>query len=345
MKNYYEILEVSRSAQESEIRSRYFELAKKYHPDVNTGSDAARIFKDINEAYSTLSDSLRRADYDQKLEGSFMRQKEEPSREKSQESQKEEHKMPTATEIAAAFGRMFFVGFVGFLAGGLIEFAVWYFALRSPFAVNLLYPGFLWGVIAGLFWGADLNFNVESYLGPGYMGRTYTFLRTTLYALSFAYLLGRFSVSLKPLVSSSLVPLGGMTLGLLLGATLGSQGEGVFMIGSKKGRFDLLYTCLRALEVGILGLILGGILGYVIELVAGAQITVWSAYLGFLMGSVVGAISPPNLQAYASYASAAVKNVLVILIALGALLLGIIFSYVFHSQLELLISGKFLSWF
>ena len=90
---------------------------------------------------------------------------------------------------------------------------------------------------------------------------------------------------------------------------------------------------------------MGGILGYVVELVANVQITVWASYLVFLMGSIVGAISPPNLQAYASYASAAVKNVMVILIAAATLLLGVIFSYLFHNQLELLISGKFLEWF
>lgn len=342
MKNYYEILEVSQNALDSEIRARYFDLAKKYHPDVNKETDAANLFKDINEAYATLSDSLRRADYDQRLEGVFIRKKEE---EKKEATKEETPKPSTAMDFMAAFGRMIFSGVIGFLIGGLVESVVWYFAIKSNFTISLLYPGMLWGTIAGLFWGADLNFNVESYLGPGYMGRTYTFMRTILYALSFAYLLGRFSLVLKPMVDSTLIQLAGMTIGLMIGATLGSQGEGVFMLSSKKGRKNLLYTLLRSFEIGIIGLILGGILGYVIELVANIQITVWASYLGFLLGLIVGAISPPNLQAYASYASAAVKNTMVILIAAFTLILGVVFSYIFHAQIELLISGKFLEWF
>ena len=54
-KDYYEILGVKRDAGDSEIKSAYRKLARKYHPDVNKTKEAESKFKDINEAYEVLS--------------------------------------------------------------------------------------------------------------------------------------------------------------------------------------------------------------------------------------------------------------------------------------------------
>lgn len=64
-KDYYQILGVSRDADEKEIKAAYRKLARKYHPDVNPGDKAAEEkFKQINEAYQVLSDPEKRAAYD-----------------------------------------------------------------------------------------------------------------------------------------------------------------------------------------------------------------------------------------------------------------------------------------
>lgn len=64
-KDYYEILGLKKSATADEIKKAYRKLAMKYHPDKNPGDTAAEeTFKEVNEAYSVLSDSEKRSQYD-----------------------------------------------------------------------------------------------------------------------------------------------------------------------------------------------------------------------------------------------------------------------------------------
>jgi len=59
---YYDTLRVSRTASEKEIKKQYKLLAKQYHPDVNPNT--SDFFKEVVEAYSVLSDSKKRKNYD-----------------------------------------------------------------------------------------------------------------------------------------------------------------------------------------------------------------------------------------------------------------------------------------
>ena len=62
----YEVLGVSKSASDSEIKKAFYKLAKQYHPDAHPGDKEAEAhFKEVNEAYSVLSDADKRARYDQ----------------------------------------------------------------------------------------------------------------------------------------------------------------------------------------------------------------------------------------------------------------------------------------
>jgi curved DNA-binding protein len=64
-KDYYQILGVGRSADDKEIKRSFRKLAQQYHPDKNPGNtEAERKFKEINEAYTVLSDPDKRSKYD-----------------------------------------------------------------------------------------------------------------------------------------------------------------------------------------------------------------------------------------------------------------------------------------
>src|SRR5579862_728444 len=65
--NHYDTLGLSTSASPEDVRRRYRELARRYHPDVARTPDAGRRFAEINEAHSVLSDPSKRATYDANL--------------------------------------------------------------------------------------------------------------------------------------------------------------------------------------------------------------------------------------------------------------------------------------
>lgn len=64
-KDYYEILGVSKTASEDDIKKQYRRLARKYHPDVSKEKNAEEKFKEMKEAYEVLKDAEKRKAYDQ----------------------------------------------------------------------------------------------------------------------------------------------------------------------------------------------------------------------------------------------------------------------------------------
>ncbi|KGX93572.1 molecular chaperone DnaJ [Pontibacillus halophilus JSM 076056 = DSM 19796] len=64
-RDYYEVLGVSQDASKDDIKKAYRKLARQYHPDVSKEENAAEKFKEVKEAYESLSDDQKRAQYDQ----------------------------------------------------------------------------------------------------------------------------------------------------------------------------------------------------------------------------------------------------------------------------------------
>jgi len=77
--NYYDILEIERSATEAEIKRAYRKQVLKWHPDRNPNNqEAADKFLLIQEAFETLSHYLRRSEYHDKLDGKYQEPEKQP---------------------------------------------------------------------------------------------------------------------------------------------------------------------------------------------------------------------------------------------------------------------------
>ncbi len=70
MTDYYKVLGISPAADETEIRTAYRKMARKYHPDAGAGS-SAETFRDVQDAYELLSDPEKRREYDRTREAEW----------------------------------------------------------------------------------------------------------------------------------------------------------------------------------------------------------------------------------------------------------------------------------
>ncbi len=341
--NYYEILGVSRTATETEIKQAYRKLAREYHPDVNDSPNAEATFKDINAAYGTLSDSLKRADYDQSLADTGVRRDTASSyaNETTADYGPSPSPAPDYTNpyrramLRAAYARVAAAAMVAGLVGLLTRLGL--HALTDQAITT-------WTVISGIapaaalggLYASDMNFKVETFLDTGWLGRSYTFARTVVMSLALAFYLGLAGAAIDREVGGD-IHLAGPILalvGVLVGAVVGSDGDTPEKLRSGTGRFNLFYTFLRGGQIGALGALIGAALGGILAVSGISNVWSWSVYIGFALGMIVGSIKPPNLAAYASYASASVKNVLFLLIVMTALLAGMGFGIVFQPALS-----------
>lgn len=117
--NYYEILGVNRDATIQEIKKAYKKLAKKWHPDLNRDNikAAEEKMKEINVAYSTLSDEVARIDYNKKLDAESKKTSSKTGTSAKTETQHTQHRRTAETSSAQVdFGNMqrSFESFFGF---------------------------------------------------------------------------------------------------------------------------------------------------------------------------------------------------------------------------------------
>lgn len=345
--NYYEILGVGRTATEDAIKQSYRKLARQFHPDVNASPDAESRFKEINKAYDTLSDSLKRADYDQTMGDTGVRRTDAA---RSQPGSG--YASPDATPrdaysspyrqamIRAALARVIVSSLITGVAGGFVQIAVWY-ALNQPATTETVILGMIPGFLLGALLSADMHFKVETFLGSGWLGRSYTFARTILISLSLAYYLALVGAAIDQALAGPRVatpPL--VLLGILIGAVIGSDGDTPEKLRTNQGRFNLFYTLIRGAEVGLIGALIGAAIGGIFAVSGIKDVIGWSIFTGFALGMIVGSIKPANLAAYASYASASVKNIIVMLMIVVALGVGIAFGATFAPQLGTVFSNS-----
>lgn len=89
--DYYKVFELSKTATKEEIKKRYRDLAKKYHPDVNKSPDATAKMQEIQEAYYILYDDEARSRYDIQYDRIYGSKKTEFEQDKQRESRQNQN--------------------------------------------------------------------------------------------------------------------------------------------------------------------------------------------------------------------------------------------------------------
>lgn len=119
--NHYEVLGVDRNVSPKDLKKAYKKLAKKWHPDLNRDNlkVAEEKMRDINIAYDTLSDEVKRLDYDKKLDASAKTQTQTGSRRKTSSNFAHQHtrkqtSAKTATNVDFDDIHQSFESFFGF---------------------------------------------------------------------------------------------------------------------------------------------------------------------------------------------------------------------------------------
>lgn len=336
--NYYQTLGVGENATVDEIKKAYRRLAREFHPDVTQSPEAETTFKEINRAYDILSDPLKRADYDATLHPAAQPERREAPEPGTEEAYAWQPQAETAEPSGSVASRISATLVVFLIGAGAVEFFLrWLFPESNISAPYLYLFGLGLGLISGIMWGVDNNMDINSILGPTALGRYYTFLRSLIFTITLAYFLGLIGAYLDFFLYDKiffLTPLLAI-IGVTFGATLGSSGETPMRLASSEGKFELFYTLLRGIEVGAIAAIIGAALG-LIFLRFGYPLGVlfWGIFFGFVFGCILGTINPTNLTAYASYVSASLKNVIIALFIIGALILGLIIGVAFSDTIS-----------
>ncbi|OIP98448.1 hypothetical protein AUK40_01515 [Candidatus Wirthbacteria bacterium CG2_30_54_11] len=346
MKNYYKILEVQKNATEDQIRDSFHLLAQKYHPDRNPGDEGAKgKFQEINEAYQTLKDPQKKTVYDFDLrkyeeQGSVpppaagsARPGFDDSAYKSPEYSQNGGKVRKPRKIPLWLRRILdFLQIISrLLIGAAIGAAL--IALRGLALGDIGSSGivlWLWGIVSGGLLGLTLpdENQLEGVLKERFKDG-YSFTKSLLSGVAGAFwgaLLADTLAFQLDMPSDNAV-----LIGSLLGCAVIGSIANIEAFWTKlrlpRAYFELFFFTIRMIAIA---LILSGATMAVnagIGLITGES-ALWTAgYFGGLCGLIIGTMAPSDLLAYARYASAYVGKLIVLLLILGALVIGLAGGY------------------
>ncbi len=316
-KNFYKILGLKKTAIDADIKLAYRELAKKYHPDVNSAPDAAKKFKEGHKAYAILSNPHERKLYDESLASNkipkdiFTQPKASTTRPQtsyaSPEKFKEEQKKQEAIRkyrkrlIVKAIIKVILNALGGSLGGYAIITFLQIFQ-KSTLQINLFsiyqFGGILSGLILGFIWSIDRYFKIETFIPKPKHRMFFRHFRTATFALATAYFFSflwssftPFSLSNKPVITEVV-----FALTFLISVTFASDGEMRNRI--KTGKIlEIIVIFWHNLLIGFCGALLGLIIGSIFYLVEpGSTILHLSSTLGFIFALVIGAVAPQDLD-------------------------------------------------
>ena len=316
-KNFYEILGLKKTASEANIKIAYRDLAKKYHPDVNNASDAAKKFKEGHKAYAILSNLYERKLYDDSLisnkipkdifaepkTSTAAAQAAYASPEKTKEEQRKQDTIRKYRKqlIVKAIIKIILNALAGALGGyGIISFLQIF--KEGAFAINWFsifqFGGILSGLILGFIWSIDRYFKIETFIPKQKYRMFFRHFRTATFALATAYIFSFFWRSFTPFSLEHKPVITEIVFGFLflISVTFASDGEMRNRI--KTGKIlEILVIFWHNLLIGLCGAFLGTIIGAIFYLVQpGFTIFHISATLGFIFALLIGAVAPKDLE-------------------------------------------------
>ena len=336
-KNFYDILGVAKTVTADEIKGVFRELAKKYHPDVNNSSNAAKQFKEIHEAYAILSNPFERKLYDESLVSpkipkdifstpKYAYASAQPTEEELRK-QAEIRKYRKHLIIQAVM-RVVLNSLAG-LAGGYILISLLQIMQEKSLQISLISLAQFGGIIAGLFlgfiWSIDRYFKIETFISKPFYRKMFRHFRTAAFALAFTYL---FAFLWSTLTGFNLQQNPGLTAGVfcllfLITTTFASDGEMRNRI--YKGNFlAILIVFWHNFLIGLGGAVLGLIIGIIFYLTDQDIFLLYLASLfGFIFALLLGSVAPQDLELITQKINQVTRSMIYLIIIAVVFVVGI----------------------
>lgn len=343
MKTYYDILGVSEGGSGDEINRAFRTLAQKYHPDAGGGDEAAKKFKQVNEAYQTLKDEQKRKVYDiflQRQRGSYTN----PTPPPSPTQDESQYRPPSAYQgqtsppsaqrarprHAPSLGFQRFLGglrTLGFALLGIAIMAGVDFLRRQLIGLDYdtsdadFYQNIALVPIMGFLAAISLveESSLEKYLRARF-GDVYLLLRSLAACLSGAFLgamvadiLNFYIIEAESFRNAIRI---GMVAGAIVVGWIANYPQFWHAAVKPKQWFSLSFALVRSLMITALFVLVAWVVVRILLFFTTSDDWVLAIFYGALLGSIFGSIAPSDLKAYARYASAYVGRMMVLLLIL-----------------------------
>jgi hypothetical protein len=352
MKNYYKILGLNRAASDEDIKHAFRTLAQKYHPDRDPSPNAQTKFSEINEAYRTLSNETKRNIYNYDLKRSeeaptqpstppsyepprdsaYRRPEYYQSAQYHKSPPRPKFKIPPWLRPIIAFFQLLAEIFIGMAVGvGIVLLKNIYVGAEQALPTMQMILGITMGGLAGLCLTREneLEYKLKNKMKDGYI-----LLRSLGAVLSGAF----FGAALAETVAftfdttlSSTLRIGTALGSFLFG--LAANGERLWARFRTPGKqFEIVFVIIRAFSIALLVSLIGGLIALMLSTIELTTLTWEGVFYGFIIGTVLGTMQPSDLLAYARYASAYVGRMIVLILILGALVLGALIGMWLRAQ-------------
>lgn len=354
-RTFYDILGIGKTASINEVKHAYRELAKRYHPDVNSGADAAKKFKEVHTAYAILSNALERKIYDESLlsdkipkavftspqatyrspqpsqsqtttrQRTYTATKPDAEEVRKQEEIRKHRRHLIIQAIARIVLHTLGSLFAGYLIISMLQI-IQLSTLKIGWISLAQFGGILAGLIIGFIWSIDRYFKIETFILNPYKRKMFKHFRTASFALAILYIAAFFWDTMIPgsLNLPSWVTILFLLFMVLLGATFASDGE--MRNRFAKGKIlEIVVIFWHNLMIGLAGGVLGFVIGIIFFILDSKSVSLLylSSTFGFIFAVLLGSVTPDGLEKITEKINQFTRSMLYAILLLLAFALGI----------------------